>query len=183
MSKFINVFVLCTGRCGSLTFAKACGHMTNYTAGHETQCHEIGWPRIVYPTYHIEVDNRLAWFLGRLDEHYGDKAFYVHLMRPPLAVAMSYANRYDFGIMKAYRGAGILKGLYKGPAPFAVALDYCETVNANIELFLKDKTHKMSFYLENYRQDFPRFWEKIAALGDQDLALREFGIKHNASVR
>ena len=77
----MNVFVLTTGRSGSVTFAEACRHITNYTAGHETRVGLVGDDRLAYPGDHIEVDDRLAWLLGRLEDAYGDAAFYVHLRR------------------------------------------------------------------------------------------------------
>ncbi|MFM8634352.1 MAG: hypothetical protein ACKOEX_06015, partial [Planctomycetia bacterium] len=73
--RFRHVFVLCTGRCGSVTFAKACGHFRNYSTGHETN-RAPGPARLAYPDGHIEIDNRLAWFLGGLEERYGDDALY-----------------------------------------------------------------------------------------------------------
>ncbi|GGA66833.1 hypothetical protein GCM10011521_01190 [Arenimonas soli] len=33
----MNVFVLCTGRCGSVSFARASAYLTNYTAGQESR--------------------------------------------------------------------------------------------------------------------------------------------------
>ena len=63
----MNVFVLTTGRSGSLTFAEACRHITNFSCGHETRVGLIGAERLAYPDQHIEVDNRLAWFTGRLE--------------------------------------------------------------------------------------------------------------------
>jgi hypothetical protein len=63
----------------------------------------------------------------------------------------------------------------------AVALDYCDTVNSNIELFLKDKPNKLSFSLANAENDFRRFWSTIGASGDLDAALAEFQSKHNAT--
>ena len=80
----MNVFVLCTGRCGSMTFAKACGHISNYTSAHESRKQlkpKAPRERFIYLDFHIEVDNRLAWFLGTLNEIYGTNAFYVHLKR------------------------------------------------------------------------------------------------------
>src|SRR5664279_6422416 len=85
----MNVFVLTTGRAGSESFIAACKHLTNYTAGHESQVSRLGPDRIQYPDRHIEADNRLAWFLGRLEERYGDEAFYVHLVRDRAATAAS----------------------------------------------------------------------------------------------
>lgn len=43
---------------------------------------------MAYPPRHIEVDNRLAWFLGYLQEHHGHEAYYVHLTRDRDAVAL-----------------------------------------------------------------------------------------------
>ncbi len=45
------------------------------------------------------------------------------------------------------------------------------TVDANIRLFLKDKTYKMNFALESASADWVRFWDLIEAEGDLDKAL------------
>ena len=50
--KFKNIFVLCTGRCGSVTFSKACKHITNYTSGHETRIKKLD-DRLDFPSFHI----------------------------------------------------------------------------------------------------------------------------------
>lgn len=77
----MNVFVLSTGRCGSTTFVKACEHITNFSAAHESRTGLLGAARLDYAGNHIEADNRLSWLLGRLDRTYGNAAFYVHLRR------------------------------------------------------------------------------------------------------
>ncbi|HYP52343.1 MAG TPA: hypothetical protein VEQ42_02320 [Pyrinomonadaceae bacterium] len=178
----MNVFILCTGRCGSTTFFEACRHATNYTAAHESRSGLVGASRLSYPPNHIEVDNRLSWFLGRLEKAYGDEAFYVHLRRDDLATARSFVRRYDRGIIKAYR-EGILLGIPEDAEPLGVCLDYCETVNANVELFLKDKTKKARVSLENAKEDFKNFWGLIGAEGDLRAALSEWDVAHNASGR
>ena len=45
----MNIFVLCTGRCGSVTFTKACQHITNYTCTHESRVSLLGEDRLNYP--------------------------------------------------------------------------------------------------------------------------------------
>jgi len=120
-----------------------------------------GEERLNYPQNHIEADNRLSWLLGRLDEKYGDDAFYVHLKRDENATAASFVKRYRKGIMKGYRK--ILHGLPLNANKHAVALDYCHTV------------------IENGKEDFTRLWELIGAEGDKEKALSEFEICHNAS--
>lgn len=177
----MNVFVLNTGRCGSTTFIKACRHITNFTCGHESRTAALGADRLAYPDNHIEADNRLSWLLGRLDAIYGDNAVYVHLKRDIHDTARSYARRYSNGIMKAYKGDGILAGLSIDNDPFSVALDYCHTVNSNIELFLKDKTKKMEIHLEDMDRDFVAFWDFIGAEGEIRAAMVEFSIHYNAA--
>jgi hypothetical protein len=172
-----NVFVLCTGRCGSLTFAKACGHITNYTSGHETRCKRLGKDRLAYPPGHIEVDNRLSWFLGRLDETYGDQAHYVHLLRDRDETARSCNQRWVHGgIMDAYC-CGILTR--KQTHRLEICQDYCETVGENIRLFLKDKSRVMTVRLEQAKEDFTRFWSWIGADGDLVASLAEWETRHN----
>jgi hypothetical protein len=155
--------------------------MTNYSAAHESRVSMLGEEHFQYPPDHIEADNRLSWLLGRLDQAYGDDAFYVHLKRDELETARSFTKRYDRGIIRAYRGNGILVGLPEDSDPLEVSLDYCRTVNTNIELFLKDKTRTMVIELEDIRAGFERFWDAIEAEGNKDAALEELGTRHNAS--
>jgi hypothetical protein len=176
----MNVFILNTGRCGSATFIKACHHITNYTASHESRTGMIKEEHFSYPDNHIEADCFLSWFLGRLNKAYGDKAIYVHLKRDKEKTTRSLVRRYQSGIMAAYRRQ-MLRGLPPNTDPLAVAQDYCNTVTSNIELFLKDKSKWMNFSLENAQEDFPRFWDLIGAEGDLAAALAEFNIKYNAS--
>ena len=180
----MNVFVLSTGRCGSTTFARACSHFTNFTAGHETRAEYIGTARLDYPDRHIEVDNRLSWFLGRLERKYGDDAYYVHLTRDPEATARSFCKRVDRigSIGHAYRNAIIIKKRGRQPTPALEAMrDYVETVTRNIEAFLEGKPHVMRMDLAEMDSKFPQFCDWISAEGDLDAGLREWEKKHNAS--
>jgi hypothetical protein len=178
----MNVFVLSTGRCGSTTFSKACSHITNYTSGHETRSARLGADRLAYPDNHIEADNRLSWFLGKLDHSYGDRAFYVHLCRNEHATARSFVRRYDRpqGIIHAYRQAILLRGSVDND-PLEVCVDYCSTVNANIDAFLRNKSRSMRFSVENAADDFRRFWSLIGAEGDLEVALKDWSVPYNAS--
>ena len=176
----MNVFVLSTGRCGSTTFVKACNHITNYTAAHESRGGFLAGERFAFGENHIESDNRLSWVLGRLDRAYGDRAIYVHLRRDDKKTAASFANRYNRGILRAYR-TKILMALPESVQPLDVCLDYCDTVNSNISLFLRDKTRKMDFRMENGREDFKRFWDMIGAQGNLEAALAEWDVPHNPS--
>ncbi len=177
----MNIFILNTGRCGSMTFIKACQHISNFSSSHESRCDRLGDDRLAYPDNHIEADNRLCWFLGKLDTQYGNDAAYVHLMRNKNDTASSYAKRlFPGGIIPAYR-KGILQHFPDDIPDLDVSLDYCDTVNSNIEHFLKDKTRKMVFHLENAKQDFEQFWDFIGAEGDLEAALAVFNTAYNAS--
>jgi len=176
----MNVFILNAGRCGSTTFIKACQHMTNFSAEHESLLSKTGTQRLNYPDNHIEADNRLSWLLGRLDKTYADNAFYVHLKRNPHDSANSFARRIDFGILKAYEQGVLLHETHQLPA-YDIASDYIETVDNNIELFLKDKSHKMLVSLETVQTDFSDFWQRIGAQGSRNDALDEWRTNYNAS--
>jgi len=176
----MNVFILNTGRCGSSTFIKACEHISNYSAAHESRATLIGEQRLTYPAQHIEADNRLSWLLGRLDKQYADDALYVHLSRNQQQTIESFSKRADFGIMQAYK-EGILLGGESNQTSEQIAKDYIDTVESNIEFYLKDKTHKMDFSLDNAKQDFETFWEFISAEGDLQAALDEWDVSYNAS--
>ena len=179
-----NVFVLSTGRCGSLTFTKACKHFTNFTSAHESRSGLVGDERFAYPDYHIESDNRLSWLLGRLDKHFGDDAFYVHLTRNPEEVAASYAERLNFNgsIMFSYKEAILLptSKIKRTYTSMEYALDYVSTVNVNFADFLEDKSKQMHIELETAKEQFSEFADRIGANGDLNAALAEFDVRHNA---
>lgn len=176
----MNIFILNTGRCGSTTFIKACQHISNYTSAHESLLTKTGENRLKYAANHIEADNRLCWFLGRLDETFGDNAMYVHLSRSPEETAGSFSKRIDYGILKAYEQGILLHNEHRLTA-HDIAIDYIETVESNIKLFLKDKSNTMDISLETIKTDFPKFWKRINARGDLEKALNELVINYNAS--
>jgi hypothetical protein len=183
----MNVFVLCTGRSGSSAFIEACKHITNFTAGHESRSEKLSSERFRFPDNHIEADNRISWQLGQLEKMFGQNAFYVFLRRDKKATAKSFLNRFLMPKSMIYAYAN---GIKKQPPEaireedrFQICLDYVETVNTNIEFFLKDKPHKIIIDLENIHSDFKAFWVKIKAEGHLDLALAEFNKKHNSSPK
>ncbi|NOQ88742.1 MAG: hypothetical protein GQ550_07440 [Gammaproteobacteria bacterium] len=176
----MNVFILNSGRCGSTTFIKACQHISNYTATHESLLSKTGTQRFSYPGDHIEADNRLSWLLGRLDKQFPDNVFYVHLTRNKKDVATSFSKRIGFGILKAYEQGILMHEQHLLPAQ-EIAEDYIDTVDSNIDFFLKDKTNRINISLETVKKDFTKFWDKIGAEGDLDKALKEWEVNYNAS--
>jgi hypothetical protein len=146
----------------------------------------LGDDRVEFPDRHIEIGNRLPWFLGRLDERFGQEAFYVHLQRDPAAVARSYAGRLkgapNSGIIAAYASQiARQQDWAERDDVLPICEDYVRTVAENIRLFLKDKPHQMDFWLENAATDWPRFWQAIAAEGDDQAALGTLSQRINAT--
>lgn len=181
----MRIFVLGTGRCGSVAFIKACSHIDNFTSAHESLARSTGKERFEYPDDHIEADNRLSWFLGELDSKFGDEALYVHLKRDRDKTAHSFLRRFDRrgSIIHSF-AEGIMMTLpetINKEKRLEICYKYVDTIYANIDLFLKDKSKVMNVQLEYIQEEFSEFWKYIGAQGDLDKALAEFNTLHNAS--
>ena len=177
----MNVFVLSSGRTGTVTFAAACKHIKGYSVGHEENVCLTGEDRFSYPDNHIEVDNRLSWLLGRLDSRHNSSTFYVHLTRDPKKVYESYFRRRNRfrTIVNAYHEGILMRA-------DAVSQDSCKdlvhTIDANIKLFLKDKEEcSVTVSLENIESDFFEFIRRIGAEIDEEKALKALRTSHNSS--
>ena len=177
----MNIFVLCTGRCGSVSLYNICKHITNYTTGHESRKNLD----FLYNQNHIEIDNRLCWFLGRLDEKYGDEALYIHLKRDKNQVAKSYSKRFYYkrGISMGYKYNLLRTNQRLEKSDMEICRDMIETCESNINLFLKDKTKTLEINLENFKEDISKFWNYIDAAGNLEEALKELEIKHNPTKK
>lgn len=162
----MRVFVLCTGRSGSSTFARACYEgITNYTTGHETRATRVAG-RFDYPDGHIEVDHRNAWFLGTLNRRFPSDVYYVHLLRDPAATAASWAVRHNRG-GQAVTFAAMM--VYRAKPDMASARLMVDTVTDNITEYLADKPHT-TIHIEEPHAAFDRFWDAIDAAGDRARA-------------
>ncbi|MFT7113633.1 MAG: hypothetical protein ACI8P7_000401 [Candidatus Azotimanducaceae bacterium] len=181
----MRVFVLCTGRSGSVSFIKACSHITNYSSDHESLSRELGEKRFNYKDNHIEADNRLSWHLGELDKRFGDTPFFIHLKRDSKKTAKSFLHRLngENSIIKAYIQGIKLKHINSlNQVELTQSCeDYVETVTSNIEHFLQSKSKKLTVNLETAQDGFKEFWNLINAEGNLELALDEFNIHHNPS--
>jgi len=123
----MNVFVVGSGRCGTVTFSSACKHIVGFSSSHETRTDDM-LRRFKFPNYHIEVDNRLSWFIPRLAAMYPD-AMFVHILRNKRSVVDSFASRAETSeALQSFRLGPLRKtGTWK-----QVAILYVETVLATI---------------------------------------------------
>ncbi|SHE90700.1 hypothetical protein SAMN05444278_10854 [Psychroflexus salarius] len=181
-----HIFILCTGRSGSVSFIKACKHITNFTCGHETKSRLLGKERFEFPDQHIEADNRLIWDLGRLEKYYGNKAKYIYLKRDSAKVAKSFTKRtyYPNSIFKAY-----CDGIKKTPTEKLnakqieqISTDFVDNMTTTIENFINKQKHTLVIDIDHIENDFKTFWDFIEAKGDLQNALDSFKHNHNASA-
>lgn len=179
----MRVFVVGTGRCGTTTWAKACSHLTNYTSAHESKSGEV-IDRLVYPDNHIEIDNRLSWFLGSLQVEYGRDPLYIHLTRDPEETALSFAARYTgpVSLTRAF-GQGIIQQYKPDWDDYEHRLEVSrlavKTINDNISDFLSDKPTSLTADVSNFHPGFSRMCERIGAIGDIVAAHKELDIRYN----
>ncbi len=203
----MRVFVVGTGRCGTTTFARACSHIENYTAAHESRADLLGLARIEYPDGHIECDNRLSWFLGPMAQRFEDEpsgvggwrrrktrktttastpgTLWVHLTRDRQEVVRSFARREPKlgGIIPAFGNGITMTARQYSPEEISdVAGWYVDTVTANLDTFLRTRANVIRVDITRVSgRVFRDFWDQIGAVGDVDAALAEFSIRHNAS--
>lgn len=182
----MRVFCLNTGRCGSVTFARACSWMGNYTSGHETKASRVvGRERVQFPDHHVETDFLLIWYAGLLAETYDDAdTVYVHLHRDPEQVAQSYFNLWReevrWSMMQAFGHAMVIHPeYYTDSEKLDVCRFYVETVEANIRQFLATRMHKVTIELDHPKSPFTWLWGYLEATGSVEKGLAEFDWGHN----
>lgn len=168
----MRVFFLTAGRTASQTVALAAAHIDGMTAAHESRRRMIE-QRLEYPDNHIEVDNRLSWFLGSLERLYDDEeTFYVFLKRDPERIAASYIRRWHItvSIVRAFYH-GILMCRNKKPTDdekMASARLFVQTVEDNIEAFLRTHPNHAVINTENLEADFMAFMDQAGLEGDRE---------------
>ncbi len=176
----MNVFVLCTGRCGSMTISRAFELATNFTSGHETQAGTFY--SLEYPGQHIEADNRLSWMLGALGARYPE-ALYIWLIRRREEMAASFAERNDYpgASIKGF-GAGILElGDRFHEERYETALRMWDIANANIAEFLgaEHRLHR-KVWTHELAYEFPSLWEWLGCEGDLKQATWRAATRFNS---
>lgn len=180
-----NVFVLTPGRTASTTFSKACEHIENYTSAHEMNSTIIDLDnRLTFPNNHIEVDNRLIWYIDNLKIRYGSSAKYVYLRRKPDDVALSYHKRWNnkVSIVRGYGESILMKGFCPANERLSICQSYSKLVDEKLLSFIKDN-EGIIVNVENIESDFRKFYDWISAKGDVELCINEFNKYYNKNPK
>ena len=180
----MRVFVIGTGRCGTVTLSKALALQFSYSVGHESRT-TLFKDRLCYPDNHIEVDNRLSWFTGLLREIYDpQETVFVHMRRDAHAVAMSYALRYrPGGLLHAFMH-GIIQttpGNATHEDRVHTSLLMVEAIQSQCELFLQSVPMAVTIDLEQPRDGIRLLCEYVHLQKYEDTFLDAMGQVHNAS--
>ena len=168
----MRVFVVCTGRCGSVTLAKACEHLDNFTVGHE----EIN-EDLEYPDNHIAINPQFSIVLDELVAKYPD-AVYVYLERCTDDTAKSFQDL-DNGSWLIHWQA-----LYNTVFPlptFRAAKAWVRMSKLLITSTLPSDYIKIN--LATIKGDFLKFVGAIGGQGNIIAALAELDVKHNANAQ
>jgi hypothetical protein len=145
----------------------------------------LGDKRFDYPAHHIEADNRLIWFTGELAQRFSQDVLYINLIRDFDATVDSFHHRlqnssYRASIMNAFAHGILMKpGDWRAEQERDLAAFYVETVQSNIEFFLKDRLHH-TVHLEDGGESFNEFLQMIRAEGDMEKVRATWLEVHNA---
>jgi len=195
----MRVFIVGTGRCGSVTFAKACEHLTNFTVEHERvfrQRDKLDWP-----DDHIAVEPSLWPLVPLLRQRYPTMLL-VHLMRMDRAAFIesyrtldspAFIGAKDYRIPESERPPE--KANWEGAPPVIDVWTAChvgrpidederrrfiglyyDTVNAA----RRECRPSVTVRLEHAKEDWPEFLDRIHAEGNLAASLAEWYTKHNS---
>ena len=176
-----NIFVLSAGRVASTTFANACKHITNFSSAHESRAGMLGADRLDFPAAHIEIDNRLVWFLAQLQSRFASDVGYVYLTRDKEEIARSYVQRWHLNesIVRAYGHGLLMKPHIKKSERLGICRDYVESTDFMIKHFLQDKPNKLFIDVKQLSDEFEMFFNWIGAKGDLASCISELSIYSN----
>ena len=169
----MRVFVTGTGRCGTCTFFQACQHLTNFTAGHESEAGRA--PSYRFPDQHIEISGQLVIAIPRLRSLYPDARF-VHLTRERESCVRSIAHQTpDFIEAWSFQW-------YQSRHPFEVSMSAWSYYDRCNELIAALAPEAMRIDIETAAMQWPDFCSWIGAEGDIGASQAEFSRAYNSGA-
>lgn len=195
----MRVFVVGTGRCGSVTFCKACEYIENFTVAHETVFNRRD--KLDWPDQYIAVEPSLWPLVPLLRKRYPrlvlvhlvrrNRAEFIHSYRvldsPPFIGAKNYRIPEKDRLPEKANWEGappvidVWAACYVGtPIGEAERREllglYYDTVNTMVRELRPDVTVTLEEPATGWRQ----LWRRIEALGDYEKSLAEWDVKHNS---
>lgn len=170
----MRVFVVGTGRCGTVSFREACRYIENYTSGHETISHELE-----YPDQYIEVNPHFHARLHTLIYKYPD-ALWVHLIRRYDVCVESLAAMDDGQVMLSL--GRMYPSIYPAHDALEIASLFYHDINLRINRSLCSMVspdRRMAIHLETVKHQWKTFWDWIHAEGDYQASLASWDTPHN----
>ncbi|MBO7922675.1 hypothetical protein J5X92_10635 [Alteromonas sp. K632G] len=178
----MNIFVLSAGRAASTTFARACVYIDNYSCAHESNAQMLFPQRMTYPNNHIEVDNRLVWFLPLIESYSKGETYFVYLKKDLDKIAHSYELRWGLreSIVKAFGHGILMRPKISHLERIDICRSYTQFCEESILSFISDK-RSITIEVDNIKEGFDQFFDDIGACGDKEAALEELSIKYNVN--
>lgn len=180
----MRVFVIGTGRCGTVTLSRALALQASFSVGHESRAAHFR-DRLFYPDRHIEIDNRLTWFASLLREIYEvNETVFVHMRRDPYEVAMSYAVRYrPGGLMHAFMHGIIQTTPGRGDYEerLHTALLMVNAIQAQCDLFLQTVPLAVTIDLHAPDSGLKILCEYTGLQSHEEDFVKAMGHVHNAT--
>lgn len=182
----MRVVVVGTGRCGTVTFTKACRHLTNYTSKHESTSGMTSAAALRLPDNHIEVNPHLSRMLWPLDrELAGADVLWVHLQRKREEVVESWVRRgrkAGVGLWTPLVMRVNAQKLNDEQWRYACGLCY-DSITGDIGAFMRTRTdgQQMHMWLHEAQARWPEFLKRIKARGNGRASQAEWNIRHNAT--
>lgn len=173
----MRIFVTGTGRCGTVTFSKACSHIENFSSGHETYSTKLfELDKSLITDNRIEVDPHFSQFLPLITKLYPD-ARWVHLIREKEPCVKSLSKTTGLGYYIKFASMSKSENDRE-----VVANVFYDMVNDNIAKWIKDMDYRI-MHLERLHEEWSGFWNWIGAKGNLNDSLAELSIKHNSSKK
>lgn len=181
----MRTFVTGTGRCGSVTFARACDHATNVSVDHEE------YRGFCYPDGHVSINPQHRSCIRELVKRYPD-AKWIHLVRVDReACARSLVNLGRGAVLRAHYS------LYPSSTPFkryvapssltpaqllTVARRFYDDWNAIIEDQLSvSGVDAKRLELEHAADQWTKLWEWMGLEGNREASTLEWRTRHNST--
>ena len=165
----MNIFVIGSGRCGTLTFSKSISHCTNYTVGHESHAGSVD--RLNYPENHIEVSSHLTLYWPMLRKRYPQCRFVWIQRVDDVRCARSISKLQGGQIVRDFCNV-----FHQQPNPVLIegALDIYDMMNAQGEA-----SGAFRIEMENAKAQWQRCWDFMGCEGDFELSLNEWDTRYN----